>query len=90
MEYKTVYSKQANRDLARLPIHHSQRIIRKVRFFRTQSNPLEYAKKLKNNPSGTYRFRIGDYRVLFDVDPKNGQLVILVILSVKHRKNAYQ
>jgi mRNA-degrading endonuclease RelE of RelBE toxin-antitoxin system len=37
---------------------------------------------------GEYRFRIGDYRVLFDVDG-SGKIYVLMVLSVKHRREAY-
>ncbi|ACK42565.1 hypothetical protein Dtur_1287 [Dictyoglomus turgidum DSM 6724] len=31
-------------------------------------DPLKYARKLISQKIGTYRFRIGDYRVIFDKD----------------------
>ncbi|MBC8526038.1 MAG: type II toxin-antitoxin system RelE/ParE family toxin [Candidatus Cloacimonetes bacterium] len=34
---------------------------------------------------GSYRFRIGNYRVIFDIDEDK-----LVILRVGHRKNIYR
>ena len=41
-------------------------------------------KKLVNY-SPPFRLRVGDYRVLFDVDDE-----ILTVYRVKHRKNSYQ
>jgi len=38
----------------------------------------------------TYRFRVGDYRVVFRLDPQNQQLVVLVVLRVRHRKEVYK
>ncbi|PIU83448.1 MAG: hypothetical protein COS68_03990 [Elusimicrobia bacterium CG06_land_8_20_14_3_00_38_11] len=34
---------------------------------------------------GMYRFRVGDYRVIFDVDKNN-----IVILRIGHRKKIYR
>ncbi|WP_456486560.1 type II toxin-antitoxin system RelE family toxin [Candidatus Alkanophaga liquidiphilum] len=34
---------------------------------------------------GTYRFRIGDYRIIFDIDDDN-----MVILRIGHRKSIYK
>jgi mRNA-degrading endonuclease RelE of RelBE toxin-antitoxin system len=48
-----------------------------------------YAKKLKDPRFGEYRFRVGDYRVFFDVD-KRGGIKILLILEVKHRRESYR
>jgi len=40
-------------------------------------------KKLKNHIP-PYRLRVGDYRVLFDIEDD-----ILTVYKIKHRKNAY-
>lgn len=66
----------------------SNRIFCKLKWFIDTGDPVKYAKKLSNPKIGTYRFRIGNYRVLFDVD-KKGNLVVLYILSIKHRKQVY-
>jgi mRNA interferase RelE/StbE len=34
---------------------------------------------------GTYRFRIGDYRIIFDIEDEE-----IVILRVGHRKEIYR
>ncbi|MEK7102456.1 MAG: type II toxin-antitoxin system RelE/ParE family toxin [Patescibacteria group bacterium] len=36
-----------------------------------------------------YRFRIGDYRVVFTAN-KEGNLVILLILRIAHRREVYR
>lgn len=66
----------------------SKRILKKMDFFLKQEDPIKFAKKLKDFSLGEYRFRIGDYRVLFDVDD-NGSVQILMILSIKHRREVY-
>lgn len=66
----------------------SKRILKKMDFFSKQKDPIKFAKKLKDFSLGEYRFRIGDYRVLFDIND-SGSLQILMILSVKHRREAY-
>lgn len=62
-----------------------ERILKKLQFYSLQENPLTFAEKLKDQRFGEYRFRIGDYRILFDVK-KN----ILLILKVGHRKEIYK
>ncbi|MBS7251987.1 MAG: type II toxin-antitoxin system RelE/ParE family toxin [Candidatus Freyarchaeota archaeon] len=47
--------------------------------------PLRYAKKLISPKVGAYRFRIGDYRVVFDIEGED-----IVILRVGHRKSIYK
>jgi mRNA interferase RelE/StbE len=89
MKYKLFYSKKANSQLKKLDGGLGKRIVKRLKFIRCTKNPLHYAKKLKDKSIAQYRFRIGDYRVLFDID-KKGELTILMILSVKHRKDIYK
>jgi len=46
---------------------------------------LKHASKLTDPALGTYRFRIGDYRVIFDIEEKE-----IVVLRVGHRKDIYR
>ena len=49
-------------------------------------NPRLHGKGLTANRSGQWRYRIGDYRLLCQID--DGKLVILA-LSVGHRREVY-
>jgi len=89
MNYDVAYSDRAVDELEKLGKRIAKRILDKIKFFSQQSNPLRFAKKLENPLFGTYRFRVGDYRAVFDVDNK-GNITILVILSIKHRKEVYK
>jgi mRNA interferase RelE/StbE len=82
------YAKQALKDLRNLTPNMRKRIVQKLHWYRHQDDPLSFAKHLTDSTHGEYRFRIGNYRILCDV--KNGKIRILVILSVKHRKDAYR
>ncbi|MBD3330337.1 hypothetical protein GF354_02280 [Candidatus Peregrinibacteria bacterium] len=87
--FDVVYTKKARKDLRTIDLKISQKIIEKVFHYSQQKNPLKFAKKLKGSILGDYRFRIGNYRVIFDVD-KKGNIKILLILSVKHRREVYR
>lgn len=87
--YELLYTKKALEDLKGLEKNVARRIVMKLGFFIEQKDPLSFAKRLKDPRYGEYRFRIGDYRVIFDVDSK-GTLKILLILTVKHRKEVYR
>lgn len=86
--YDVVYTEHARKDLHFLPDTIAKRIILKIYFYITQQNPLRFAKKLLDTSVGTYCFRIGDYRTLFDIDT-HGTIHILLILRIKHRRDAY-
>jgi len=44
-------------------------------------------KRLSGKLGNCFRYRIGDYRVIYSVDESNK---IVEILSIKHRKDAYK
>ena len=88
-DYKTVYTATAQKDLAHLNVSLARKILKKIDYFLSAENPMHYAKKLKNFTLDTFRFRIGDYRVIFRLHPKKKKLVILVILKIAHRREAY-
>ena len=74
----------AEKDLSGLPASVRIRILQKLLFYANTPEPLTYARPLRNVRLGTYRFRIGDYRALFDV--VNGHIHIL---TIDHRKDVY-
>lgn len=51
---------------------------------RYESDPLQHAEPLKQLELGSYRFRIGDYRVVFDIEGDE-----IVILRIGHRRDIY-
>jgi len=44
-------------------------------------------KKLVGDLSPYYRYRVGDYRVLYEIIESK---VLIVVIKVKHRKNVYK
>lgn len=90
MVYKVVYTEIAQKDLLRLDRPLVQRILRKVKEFSDLQNPLIKAKKLKGFEIDTFRFRVGDYRVIFRLDKETHKLVVVVVLRVRHRKEVYK
>ena len=82
---KINYTKTAISDLASLPRELQRRIARKMRFYTEAENPLRFAERLKDYKDADFRFRIGEYRIMFDVVNNS-----IFILSIRHRKEAYR
>jgi mRNA interferase RelE/StbE len=80
---KFTYSKRAAAELAALPRAQQQRIAKKMRFFTAQEDPLTFASPLTG--FSAYRFRIGDYRVIFEIERET-----LFVLAIRKRDRAYQ
>ena len=82
MAYKLVYTKTAFKDIQKLDKVVQKRIGKKIKLY--SKNPFAQARKLIDPSIGKYRWRIGNWRVVFDLDKK-----IIVILKVGHRKEVY-
>ena len=88
MKYSLQFTAKAKGDFLCFKKDVQKRISTKLRFYLSSDDPLQYAKKLKDKRLGMYRFRIWDYRAIFDID-KRGEITILIILRVKHRRESY-
>lgn len=87
-KYQFQFSKHAEIIFAGLEYSLQKRIHKKLEFWGKSKNPLQFAKPLRAREN-TYRFRVGDYRILV-VPQENGTLTILVIVKIGHRKEIYQ
>lgn len=83
MTYKLGFTKRADKDLRDLPPQVQARIVVKLR--RLQDDLSGDVKKLTNF-TPEYRLRIGDYRVLFEIEDNTGTIIVH---GVRHRKDAY-
>lgn len=72
-------------EFSKLPRVIQLQIMKKLKFFMSSPNPLYFAEHLNDFDLGEYRFRIGDYRVSFDVKNDTAK-----ILKVCHRKDMYR
>ena len=86
---KIVYSHLAEKELGKLPKQIAIRILSKVLDNASQQNVLARAKVLTGRFAGAYRYRVGDYRVVFVLDDKRN-IVVLTVLTIKHRKDIYK
>lgn len=80
-----VFSRTALREFERMPEAVQRRIIEKLRFFVSTEQPLRNSKHLVDSAFGTWRFRVGDYRLICDVADER-----IIILKVGNRKNIYR
>ena len=74
---RAVYAHKAADQLVALPNVVQKRIALKMRFFAEQPDPLVFAERLTDHAEGDYRFRVGDYRIIFDV--ADGKIAVLKI-----------
>ncbi len=83
--YKTKWEYKSEDDLANLPPEIALKIYNRVESYLAQS-PKELGKALVGKYSGLYRYRYGDYRIIYEIDKTNK---ILIINRVGHRSDVY-
>lgn len=83
-KYRVVFAKSTKKDIDKLDRVARQRIAKKLEYFLSQDDPLVYARQLVDSKIGAYRFRVGHYRVVFDIHGET-----LEVVSIKHRKDVY-
>ena len=80
---KYLFTESARKDIAKLDSASAAKI--KDALKKYLAAPLKYAKKLTHASIGTYRFRIGDYRIIFDSEGQD-----IIILRVGQRQSIYR
>ncbi len=83
MKYRLLYTQRAAKDIERLDRKVRERIGKAL--FRYAHDPLNHAERLTQSQVGSYRFRVGDYRIVFDIDGDR-----VVVLRVGHRREIYK
>jgi len=83
VRYHIVYTTKAMKDLSKLAPETKERIREALEKY--VKTPLDYARKMVDPALGSYKFRIGDYRVIFDLEGDE-----LVVLRIGHRREIYR
>jgi len=83
VRYSLIYTRRAERDIKKLGPNAQVRIGNAL--LRYSEEPIRFAEKLSDPILGEYRFRIGDYRVIFDIKGNE-----IVVLRVGHRREIYR
>ncbi|MDP3149902.1 MAG: type II toxin-antitoxin system RelE/ParE family toxin [Ignavibacteria bacterium] len=81
--FEIILSEKAVKDFKKLDTNTGLQIARKLKEYST--NPFLYARKLSDSKIGTFRFRIGDYRAIVDIEENK-----IIVLKVGHRKDIYK
>lgn len=81
MEYQVDFKPRAIKDLKSLSAENNSRILAKIEALK---NDLLGDVKRLTNFTPEYRLRVGDYRVLFEIEDN-----IIVVYRIKHRSDAY-
>ncbi len=85
MAYKLLFDDKVAKDLKNIDKHCQKKILEAIKT-KLLKNPY-IGKKLVGDLSSYYRYRVNDYRVVYEILENE---VILVIIKIKHRKEVYK
>ena len=76
---------RARRDVKRLPQDIQVRLIAKIRSLASNPRPRGVIKM--EGPEGTYRMRVGNYRIIYDIHDEHKRVLVV---RVRHRRDVYR
>jgi mRNA interferase RelE/StbE len=82
-QYRITFARSARRELERLPVAVAGRILDKIA--KLSNNPRPYGCVKLRGPSQLWRIRVGEYRVIYEID-KGDHIVDVSV--VRHRSDA--
>ncbi|MBQ2741777.1 MAG: type II toxin-antitoxin system RelE/ParE family toxin [Oscillospiraceae bacterium] len=87
MRYTVEFTERAVKDLKKLDRHTATLILGWIRKnLENCENPRQHGKGLTANKSGQWRYRVGDYRLLAEIEENK---IRILILNVGHRRDVY-
>lgn len=87
MNYKILFTEKAKKQLKKLDKHTAALIIGWLeKNIEGCENPRIHGKGLVENKSGQWRYRIGDYRVICEIED---QKITVLVLKIGHRREIY-
>lgn len=87
MAYHVEFTKSALRDIKKLDKGTSALILGWIRKnLEGCSDPRIHGKGLTANRSGQWRYRVGDYRIIADIDDSR---IVVVVVRIGHRRDIY-
>ena len=87
MKYNVVFTDRAKKQIKKLDKHTASLIIGWIeKNLSGCENPRLHGKGLTSNRSGQWRYRVGNYRLIAEIDDVN---IIILVLNVGHRREIY-
>ena len=87
MKYHVEFSKAAVKELKKMDRYNASIILGWIRKnLEGCEDPRQHGKGLTANRSGQWRYRVGDYRLLAEIQDEK---IIILILHVGHRSEIY-
>jgi len=83
--YEIAFQSSVEKDLRKLSTENCDRIMVRIEALANEPFPVQVS-KLKGT-EGLYRIRVGDYRIIYEVNPDSN---CILIHYVRHRRDVYR
>ncbi|MBI4125768.1 MAG: type II toxin-antitoxin system RelE/ParE family toxin [Deltaproteobacteria bacterium] len=83
--FSIIFDKDIEKDLKKIPKKIVQNILRKTSGLAANPTPAQSLKL--SGTEGTYRLRVGDYRIIYTV---NDSVKEITVYHIRHRKDIYR
>jgi mRNA interferase RelE/StbE len=83
--YKVAYLDSVEEDLKKLDKATARKILNRIETYLAQ-DPKELGKPLKGEFQGYWRYRWGDYRVIYKISERE---ILILVLRISNRKDVY-
>ena len=88
MAWTIEFERDAEKELGKLDAKGRQQVLRYLRDrIAGEENPRRFGKALRGNLSGLWRYRVGSYRIVCQI--QDSRLLVLV-LRTAHRRSVYE
>ena len=88
MVWQIEITRTAEKQIQKLDRSIQQSIVRFLRErVKTADNPRQWGKPLHGDKGGLWRYRVGDYRLICDIQDER---ITVLVLRVGHRKDVYR
>lgn len=86
--YRVVYEKKAVKSLSKIDKRQQRMIVSWIeKNLQNATNPKQHGKVLKGQFKDYWRYRVGNYRILADIDQDE---IKIIIVNIGHRKDIYK
>jgi mRNA interferase RelE/StbE len=87
MTWNVEFDDRARRELRKLNPNIQDRILKWIReTLAVNEDPRRVGKSLKGNMKGLWRYRVGDYRIISQIQDDS---ILILVIRIGHRKDVY-
>lgn len=88
MKYEVLYTKKAVKQLSKIDVNQRNIIISWIeKNLEGKDNPRIQGKALKGGLKDYWRYRVGNYRIIAEI---NDDEIKIIVIEIGHRKNIYE